>query len=172
MADSGEPSNRLERLHRPPDHVFRDPAEHLAERGDGRCRCHRLEFLAILKQAGGDDLAILVDDLRRQSDLGRRLRVERNPEPADIDQQLKLGLAQIRHAQRRVREIVVLEALDQPRLDQFWQRIASAKPGTSCGGENRKRCVSSITTAVGSGIAHCTLMVLPAGPAFGTARRS
>ena len=88
-------------------------------------------------------------------------------EPPDIDQQLEFGLPDIRHAQRRMRDVVVLETFDQPRLDQFRNRIGPhclCKSGYSCGGENRKRWVSSIATAVGSGIAHCTLMTLPTDP--------
>ena len=82
-----------------------------------------IELLAFLEQARGDDLAVLVDDPRRQSDFGGRLRIDRNPEPPDVDQKLEFGLSDIGHAQRRMRDIVILEALDQPRLQQLRKRI-------------------------------------------------
>ena len=78
-----------------------------------------VKFLALLEQARCDHLSALVDNPRRQSDLGRGLGIRRDPKTSDVDQKLEIGLADIRDAQRRVSDVVIFKALDQPRLQQL-----------------------------------------------------
>ena len=67
------PQLRLQRLHGPGDHLLRNSAEGFVEGGDGRRRLDLVEPLTVFKQARRDDLSILVDNPRRQTDLGHRL---------------------------------------------------------------------------------------------------
>jgi putative NADPH-quinone reductase len=64
---------QLQRLHCPGNHILGNSTERIVEGCDGRQRLDLVEFLAVFKQPRRDDLSVLVDNSRRQADLGRRL---------------------------------------------------------------------------------------------------
>src|SRR5665647_3964298 len=63
--------------------------------GSSRRRLEPVEFLAVLEQARDHNLTVLVDKPRRQSDLGHRPCIGRDPIAPDIDQKLEVGLSDI-----------------------------------------------------------------------------
>ncbi len=165
----------LQRLHGPADHLLCHPAERIVEPGDGYRRLDLVDLLALLKQARRDDLSVLVENPRRQCDFGRRLRIHCNLKTPDIEQKLVVRLSGIRRMQRRVSDIVVLEALDQPGLKQLWNAVGPEKirefGNILCGREKHSLRLEH-RNRTGSGIANCPLMVWLGAAKPCAARRS
>jgi hypothetical protein len=51
-----------------------------------------------------------------------------DPETSDFDQKLEIRLPNVRRPQRRVSNVVILEALDQSGLQQFWNAVSPRNP--------------------------------------------
>jgi len=88
-------------------------------------------------------VAVLGKDPRRESDLDGQAWIGLDLETSDIDKKLIIRLQAIDWTQGCVRNIVVLETLDQLRLKQLWNAVCPLK-GLEIGiilGENSIFCV-------------------------------
>lgn len=88
-----------------------------------------IDWGRLLENARSLQVSGPVDELRRKGDGGLRLRRDRDIESPQIDQEADAALARDIAPQRRMRDVVVLETLQQLCLDQGRQRVAPLRVG-------------------------------------------